>query len=324
MSVLQQTTLFLSAPAKINLGLRVTGRRLDGYHTIETVMQKIGLCDELELRRGGKGIRLRCPNGTAPEDETNLVYRAADLFLRTMADRCAGPLSGVDIVLRKRIPVAAGLGGGSSDAAATLKGMQALTAVRCSEKELAAMGLRLGADVPFFLGEAPAARATGIGEILTPVAPLTNYTVVVVNPGFPVSTQWVYQTFALTVGKNKSKKKCFKKNTNNSDEKNRCCNEFPQSAVLRNDLESVTVVRYPEIGRLKNELRTHGAEMALMSGSGPSVFGLFARREDAESSYNVLRKRIKFTFMVAPLTRSEQGNVLTNANQLMDWGVVKR
>lgn len=322
MSVQQQAPLVLSAPAKINLGLRIVGRRGDGYHTIETVMQKIDLCDELILRRGGDGISLHCPDGATSEDETNLVYRAADLFLRTMGERCADPVSGVDITLRKRIPVAAGLGGGSSDAAATLKGMQVLSAARCSDAELAAVGLRLGADVPFFLNNAPAARATGIGELLTPVVPLINYTVVLVNPGFPVSTQWVYQTFALTMFKNKSTKKCLSENAKNSVEEN-SADALLQPTPMRNDLETVTVARYPEIEQLKNELKAHGAETALMSGSGPSVFGLFARGKDAESSYDVFRKRFKYTFMVAPFTRSEQSNV-HDVNQAMGWGVVKR
>jgi 4-diphosphocytidyl-2-C-methyl-D-erythritol kinase len=322
MSVQQQASLVLLAPAKINLGLRVVGRRDDGYHTIETVMQKIDLCDELVLRRGSDGICLHCLDDGTPEDETNLVYRAADLFLTTMANRCADPVSGVDITLRKRIPVAAGLGGGSSDAAATLKGMQMLCAARCSDAELAGLGLRLGADVPFFLNSAPAARATGIGEVLAPVVPLTSYTVVLVNPGFPVSTQWVYQTFALTVLENKSKSKSLNKNDHESERMN-SAEELLLPARMRNDLEAVTVARYPEIEQLKNELKTHGAEAALMSGSGPSVFGLFAGRKDAESSYDVFRKRIKYTFMVAPLTRSEQSTV-HDANQAMGWGVVKR
>lgn len=323
MSVQQQVPLVLSAPAKINLGLRVVGRRSDGYHTVETVMQKIDLCDELVLRRGGGGISLQCPDGGAPEDETNLVYRAAELFLRTVADRCGDPVCGVDIVLHKRIPAAAGLGGGSSDAAALLKGMEMLYPGRCSQDDLVAMGLQLGADVPFFLHDTPAARATGIGEVLAPVEPLTSYTVVLVNPGFPVSTQWVYQTFALTMIENKSKWRSLNKNANDSEEEENSTDELPQPATMRNDLEIVTVARYPEIEQIKKELKVHGAEVALMSGSGPSVFGLFAHRVDAESSYDVFRKRFKYTFMVAPFTRSEQ-SIVHDANQAMGWGVVKR
>lgn len=305
MSTQQRDPFIIAAPAKINLGLRVTGRRDDGYHTIETLMQKIDLCDELILCPGTEGIRLRCPGGGTPENSDNLVYRAADLFLQTMAERFAVPVSGVDIVLRKHIPVAAGLGGGSSDAAAALKGMQALFAVECTSAELAAMGLRLGADVPFFLADAPAAMATGIGEILTPVAPLHKYTVVLVNPGFPVSTQWVYQTFALTKLENESIEKGLKKNVAVPDVASWRLGGLFQPAVMQNDLETVTVTRYPEIERLKDELVAHGAEAALMSGSGPTVFGLFARSRDAEFCCSIFRKRFEYTYLAAPLTRSE-------------------
>ncbi len=116
--------LAVRAPAKINLFLRVTGRRADGYHTLETLMHKVGLFDLLELRRGGEGVHLHCPGADLPEDSGNLVHRAAELFLQTAAQRLGGPLPGVEITLSKNIPVAAGLGGGSSDAAATLKGLR--------------------------------------------------------------------------------------------------------------------------------------------------------------------------------------------------------
>jgi 4-diphosphocytidyl-2-C-methyl-D-erythritol kinase len=301
----QRAPLIIEAPAKINLGLRVTGRRGDGYHTIETLMQKIDLCDELVLCPGTEGIRLRCPGGETPENSDNLVYRAADLFLQTMAERLAAPVSGVDIVLRKHIPVAAGLGGGSSDAAAVLKGMQALFAVECTNAELVAMGLRLGTDIPFFLADTPAAMATGIGEVLTPVAPLHKYFIVLVNPGFPVSTQWVYQTFALTEFENESIEKGLKKKAAIPDVESWPLGGLFQPAAMQNDLETVTVTRYPVIERLKDELVAHGAEAALMSGSGPTVFGLFAHARDAEFSCSLFRKRFKYTYLAAPLTRSE-------------------
>jgi 4-diphosphocytidyl-2-C-methyl-D-erythritol kinase len=268
-------------------------------------MQKIDLCDELVLCPGTDGIHLRCPGGGTPENSDNLVYRAVDLFLQTMVERFTVPVSGVDIVLRKHIPVAAGLGGGSSDAAAALKGMQTLFAVKCTSAELAAMGLRLGADVPFFLADAPAALATGIGEILTPVAPLHKYTVVLVNPGFPVSTHWVYQTFALTKHENESKRDSLKKKVAGPDVESWRLGRLFQLAAMRNDLETVTVTRYPDIQRLKDELMAYGAEAALMSGSGPTVFGLFARSRDAEICCSLFRKRFEYTYLAAPLTRSE-------------------
>jgi 4-diphosphocytidyl-2-C-methyl-D-erythritol kinase len=296
--MMQPDRLALKAPAKINLYLRVTGRRADGYHTLETLMQKIDLYDELELKLcEQKGIRLRCVGGMLPEDKNNLVYRAAALFLQTVASRRAIPVPGVELTLKKIIPVAAGLGGGSSDAAATLQGLDALLDCGCSAGELADLGLQLGADVPFFLAETSAALATGIGEILTPVTPLYGYCVLLINPGFPVSTQWVYQNFALTRNKNTS-------NLKNSRKEVDCASlsgDAPQWAAMHNDLEAVTVSRYPEIKRLKDALVANGAAFALMSGSGPTVFGLFADRQRAEICHAICKRRFEYTYLVAPL-----------------------
>ena len=195
---MQPDRLVLRAPAKINLFLGITGRRPDGYHTLDTLMHKVDLQDEIVLDGQPEGLSLRCPDSDLPEDRGNLVLRAAELFLATFGGRCRQPRPGVAITLRKNIPVAAGLGGGSSDAATTLLGLNEFLACGCPATELAELGLRLGADVPFFLDSAPAARAGGIGEVLQPVPPLRNCCVLLVNPGFPVSTQWAFQTFALT------------------------------------------------------------------------------------------------------------------------------
>ena len=249
--------LKIQAPAKVNLFLAVRSRRPDGYHELETLMQKLELADELELSRTGKGIRLVCPDSSLPEDETNLAHRAAALFLEKTA--VAG---GVKIRLDKKIPVAAGLGGGSSDAAAVLKAMNVLFAAGLSSQELMEMAYPLGADVPFFVADFPMARATGIGENLTPVAVTPDWHVVLVNPGFSVSTKWVYDNFALTTGSNPyilGRAVIYDEICEN----------------LFNDLESVTLKRYPEIGTIKNSLLGCGADGVLMSGSGSTVFALF-------------------------------------------------
>jgi len=297
---MQQERLSLKAPAKINLFLRVTGRRADGYHTLETLMHKLDLCDELELRLCRQGIRLRCQGSPLPEDKGNLVYRAAELYLQTAARQSLTALPGVEITLKKNIPVAAGLGGGSSDAAATLRGLNALLGCGCDRDQLVALGLQLGADVPFFLAEATAAVATGIGEVLTPVAPLSGYRVLLVNPGFPVSTQWVYQTFALT--KNK-----FSSTLKNSWNGSGCTDWFEGGAAqavalaaMTNDLEAITLSRYPEVGQLKDELLAQGAAVALMSGSGPTVFGLFADQGRAEACYALCKRRFIDTYLISP------------------------
>ncbi len=299
---MQPDRITLRAPAKINLYLKVTGRRVDGYHTLETLMQKISLYDELELRLGERGIRLFCPGCTLPENHDNLVYRAAELFLQKVERHRTDSVTGVDITLKKNIPIAAGLGGGSSDAAATLKGLDALFGFGCTGEELAAIGIRLGADVPFFLADTSAALATGIGEILTPIPPLTGYSILLVNPGFPVSTQWVYQTFALTNKENASMLADFLKE---DVEIGLPCGPAcygAQLAELRNDLETVTILKYPEIEQIKSQLVAQGAAVALMSGSGPTVFGLFADRESAKTCHAIFKQRFEFTYLVSPLT----------------------
>lgn len=299
---MQQDRLTLKAPAKINLYLKVTGRRADGYHTLETLMQKVSLYDELELRRGEPGIRLCCPGCALPENHDNLVYRAAELFLAKRGQHRAGRVAGVDITLKKNIPVAAGLGGGSSDAAATLKGLDALFGLGCPEEELAAIGIRLGADVPFFLANTSAAFATGIGEVLTSVAPLAGYSVLLVNPGFPVSTQWVYQTFALTKKENESIKQNFRKEVVGVGAPDGSVESKVRLAAMRNDLETVTVSKFPEIEQVKSQLVAHGAVVALMSGSGPTVFGLFAERASAERCLAFFKPRFECTYLVSPLS----------------------
>jgi 4-diphosphocytidyl-2-C-methyl-D-erythritol kinase len=163
------------------------------------------------------------------------------------------------------------------------------------------LGLQLGADVPFFLADAPAALATGIGEILQPVAPLHGYSVLMVNPGFPVSTRWVYQSFALTKKEKVSKLKSLKEGVVGG-----CAQEVPvlagfSSMVLSNDLETVTIAKYPELARLKDKLLHNGARAALMSGSGPTVFGLFAEERCAEACYALLKRRYPYTYLVAPV-----------------------
>ena len=297
---MQAKCLSVRAPAKINLFLRVTGRRADGYHTLQTRMQKVGLFDLLEVQRGGEGVRLHCVGADLPENADNLVHRAASLFLETVAQRRGRTLGGVKISLTKNIPIAAGLGGGSSDAAAALKALNSLFEAGLTAGELAAMGLELGADVPFFLADTPAALAVGIGEILTPVAPLSGCFVLLVNPGFSVSTRWVYQTFALT---KEEKATIFKNFRESADPAGQPCLSATVEglpAALENDLETVTITRYPEIGRIKEELLAHGAVAALMSGSGPTVFALFSDQQAAETCRVLFARRFGQTYLVPP------------------------
>lgn len=293
--------LTVSAPAKINLYLKITGRRDDGYHLLKTLMLKIGLVDELVLRRKETGIRLTCPGSDLPVDEENIVFRAAQLFFSIMAKRLASERSGVEIVLHKAIPVAAGLGGGSSDAAATLRGLNQLFGTQCSLEELLAIAVRLGADVPQFVVGWPVVWATGIGNNLHPAATLHDFRILLVNPGIPVSTKWVYERFALTAGKNLNNlRNSQKESVTRESEIPVFAERSIRPAELENDLEKVTAVRYPVIDSLKERLLAGGAAAALMSGSGPSVFGLFpvSRARQAANCYEELKKDYGKTYLV--------------------------
>lgn len=272
--------LTIIAPAKINLYLKVLGRRPDGYHDLESVMQKLVLADQLSLRRQNGTISLTCSDPALPAGEDNLVWRAARLFL----DHTGTP-GGVRIHLEKRIPVAAGLGGGSSDAAAVLVGLNRLFAAGLSEEQLAGLGLKLGADVPFFVRPAAAALARGIGERLSPVAGLTSGHLLLVNPGFAVSTRWVYENLALTSGGNPYilAPESGPLTNGNSGPAALDFHVAPSSCFV-NDLEAVTINRHPVIGEIKQALLDFGARIALMSGSGPTVFAYFHRGSETQAA----------------------------------------
>jgi 4-diphosphocytidyl-2-C-methyl-D-erythritol kinase len=274
--------LQLKAPAKINLTLRVVGRRKDGYHDLHSVMQKVALYDHLTVTRTGGGIKLSCPDTDLPEDDGNLVYRAAQLFYQALKASVNPVKSGVAIRLEKQVPLAAGLGGGSSDAAAVLVALNTLYGTGLSTEQLCRLGVQLGADVPFFVQPSPLALATGIGEQLQPFALGREYLAVLVNPGVEVPTAWVYKNLTLTSGANTFNLPSFSTQDHEQAEGGQLLDTLIGSGKLTNDLETVTVSRFPEIDAIKNKLREFGADSALMSGSGATVFGLFRReRQDA-------------------------------------------
>ena len=273
----------IRAPAKINLGLRVVGKRADGYHLIDTIMVPVSLYDEIDIRkiRGaasnqtGRGlIEITCDHPNVPQGEENIVYRAAQLIMKK--NRRAQSIS---IHIKKNIPVGAGLGGGSSDAAATLVGLNRLFKLRLSIALLKKMALSLGADVPFFIQARPA-RAQGIGERLRPLRTLPRFWAVIVYPGFPVSTAWVYGNLA---------RKLTKPIVNTSIAPSRKGIDA-LTRQLENDLESVTLKRYPKIAALKQKLLREGALQVLMSGSGSSVFGIFNSERAAAKAFRRLRQ----------------------------------
>lgn len=263
----------LFAPAKVNLSLRILGRRPDGYHEIETVMVPLSLGDVVEVSLGGRGITLDSNMDALPKDEGNLAVRAASRFMQE-----AGLKKGVRIGLGKVIPLGAGLGGGSSNAAAVLTALNALTGKPLGKSALSRVALSLGADVPFFLGGRPAI-ARGIGERLTALPPMPETWFVLVNPGFEVSTAWAYGQLrgALTTPPPHPKVPPISRHWSNL------------GASLRNDLEAVTLPRYPVLHRLKKRLVGLGAVSALVSGSGPTVFGVFREASGARRAFEALR-----------------------------------
>jgi 4-diphosphocytidyl-2-C-methyl-D-erythritol kinase len=253
----------LVAPCKVNLLLRVLGRRADGYHELETWMQKLDLADEIVLKiLPQPGIVLHCDDPALPGGPGNLAWRAAQSFFKASRK---GQGKGVEIHLQKKIPAGAGLGGGSSDAGTVLRGLNTIFGREFTDQELVAMATPLGADVPFFAVDQVAVLATGIGEVMVPVPPLTDCSVILVNPGFSVSTRWVFETFALTSGREESRMAPSRIHDVNALSLDDMCN----------DLEQVTSGAFPEIEQMKQKLLDLGAYKAMMSGSGPTVFGVF-------------------------------------------------
>lgn len=259
--------LQLKAPAKVNYRLDVLGKRPDGYHDLRMLMQRVDLNDDIEIALSETpGVRVTCGGGGVPDGPGNIAWRAADALLQL-----SGKEVGIDITIAKHIPVGAGLGGGSSDAASVLMGVNELLELGLSDETLMEIGVKLGADVPFFIFKRPA-LAEGIGNLLTALEQVPEVWVVLVNPGIHVSTGWVYQNLRLT---NKTEPAKVSSSYGSLDE---IC------AVLSNDLEPVTIGRYPKVGELKELLSAAGARGVLMSGSGSTVFGLFADEKTAKQA----------------------------------------
>lgn len=266
-------TLTLSAPAKINYLLDVTGKRQDGYHELRMIMQRVDLCDEITLLlTDTSGINVTCNSKSAPDGPDNIAWKAA----RTLLDLANSDI-GVNIKIKKNIPVAAGLGGGSSDAASVLMGMNKLLHLGLSDQQLMKIGCTLGADVPFFIFKTTA-LAEGIGDKLTALPKMPKCWILLINPGVHVSTAWVYRSLQLT----------------SRDELNKLPKFFESIedivSILSNDLESVTIPAFPVIADIKTRLIDLGAVGSMMSGSGPTVFGVFKSFDSAETARRAVSK----------------------------------
>ena len=267
-----QTAIELLSPAKVNVFLKITGQRIDGYHELLTVFVPVALYDKLTISKSDKGLEVYCSGRGLPKNQNNLVSRAAISFFEK-----TGIKKGVKITLIKNIPISSGLGGGSSDAATTLKALNHLWPNALSKEDLEKLALSLGADVPFFLLQKPAI-ARGIGEILQPIESFPSFWYVIVSPNLIISTAWAYEKTKLKLTNNRNQNiiKRFKKNIFNIPD------------LLFNDLERVTLVKYPFLSSIKESLLQLGALGALMTGSGPSIFGLFDSAKKAQEAGNIL------------------------------------
>ena len=261
----------LKAYAKINLGLDVVRRLENGYHEVKMVMQTVGIYDELTLEKAEQGIMVTTDSGELPTDENNLIYKAARLIKERF-----GIEEGVRIHLQKNIPIAAGMAGGSTDAAATLKGMNELFQLGLTLQELQEIGVKIGADVPYCV-MGGTALAEGIGEKLTALVPAPDCFVLVAKPDINVSTKYVYEHLdAAGVAKHPD-----------IDGMVKAIAQGSLRGVLdrmENVLETVTIPAHPIIDTIKSRMKELGAKNSLMSGSGPTVFGIFEDKKTAEAA----------------------------------------
>lgn len=271
--------LELKALAKINLGLDVLGRRENGYHDVRMVMQTIYLYDDVILEKTKEpGIHLETNLPYLPVDENNIAYKAARILMDEFDIQ-----TGMNIRLRKFIPVSAGMAGGSTNAAAVLFGMNRMFDLQLSEQQLKDRGVKLGADVPYCIMRGTV-LAEGIGEILTPLSPMPKCYVLIAKPGISVSTKTVYEKFdALTEVPHPDIDGLIQ-GLDGGDLRR-------VAASMGNVLEGVTIGEYPVIEEIKNVMKQEGALNAMMSGSGPTVFGIFADRRTAKKACYVIREK---------------------------------
>ncbi len=280
----------MKAYGKINLSLDVTGKRENGYHDVRMIMQTVGIYDQILLTRTDKpGITVTTNLSFLPVDENNLVYKAAKLLMDEFNIE-----SGLNINLKKNIPVAAGMAGGSSDAAAVLVGVNNMFGLNLSKKDLMERGVKLGADVPYCVMRGTA-LAEGIGEVLTPLAPMPDCYILIAKPHISVSTAFVYKNLKLDT-------------IERHPDVDRVASYIAAGDIagiadsMDNILETVTVPAYPVINDLKVMMKENGALNSMMSGSGPTVFGIFDDKEKADSAYSIVEKSglVRQLFLTKP------------------------
>ena len=267
----------LKALAMINLGLDVVRRREDGYHEVRMIMQTIQLYDRLDIKRTQEpGIQIQTNLSFLPVNENNLIYKAAKLLMDEFSIT-----DGVSVKLDKRIPVAAGMAGGSTDAAAMLIGVNRLFSLGLTKRQLMERGVQIGADVPYCIMRGTA-LAEGIGEALSPLPPMVKCPVLIAKPSISVSTKFVYQNLKLD-------DTTIHPDIDRLIDDIKAKNLHDIAAHMGNVLETVTIPNYPVIDEIKKHMLSNGAVGAMMSGSGPTVFGLFDDEDTAKKAYKAMR-----------------------------------
>lgn len=274
----------LKAYGKINISLDVVGKREDGYHLLRMIMQTIELYDLITVDKAKEGINITCNKTYIPIDERNLAYKAAKLFMDTY-----GIKSGADIDIKKNIPVTAGLAGGSTDAAAVLKAMRTIFKPDIEDEELMNLGLKIGADVPFCI-TGGTALCEGIGEKITSLNAFKNHILVIVKPHFGVSTKEVYQNLDINKIYKHPKTEEIIKAVENDDLKQ-------VAYLMKNVLENVTLRKHYILKNIKNEILRMGSIGAMMSGSGPTIFGFFDDMLKAAYCYDKFKEKYNEVFI---------------------------
>ncbi len=282
----------LLTPAKINLAIDVTGRLPNGYHTVEMIMQSIDLCDIVTVEKIKSGLSVHCAQPYVPNDQRNIAWKAAEAFFSECPEK-----GGARITLKKNIPVAAGLAGGSTNAAGVLKALNTLYGNPISAIRLTELSKPLGADVAFCLSGGTQ-LAKGIGDELTLLPDLAGVNVVLVKPPFPVSTPWVYKNLRLDqLGERPDTFGLIY-----------AIEEFDVKYIakgMRNVLESVTVREYPELQSLMDRFMAYGALGSRMSGSGPTIFGIFDDEQQAAYAKEQFLKDYQYVYHTKTISRGE-------------------
>lgn len=272
--------LELKARAKINLSLDILKKRPDGYHEVKMIMQTLELHDSVVIEKIDNGIEVYCNSPFVPSNSQNIASKAAELVLSKY-----GIKNGVKISINKKIPVAAGLAGGSSNAAVVFKGLNELFSLGINEEELMVLGKQIGADVPYCI-KGGTMLSEGIGEILTKISKMPKTNILLIKPKIGVSTAWVYKNFDILKVKSRPQTDLLIKAISDNDIHYLASN-------MANVLESVTIPKYPIIDVIKKKMINEGAIGSMMSGSGPTVFGVFMDIKAAQDAYNSLKADIR-------------------------------